>query len=307
MTEVSYLEDDRHLEVVQSAKPPSMIELFWRELKHDYLGMAGLIILVIIIASIYIAAPILTATMNVMQTNLINMNQSPADSGSLLGTDMMGRYIAPLLVVAARNSFNISFAVTTLSFAIGLIVGVVSGFYGGKLDNGIMRVVDTWSMLPSLMFIIAMITLADERTVPLFILFLTMFTWMGRTRLVRAAALQNRNMDYINASKTLGTRNGIIIIREMLPNLVDIIVANFVITLAASIGMETGLSLLGFGLGMEWPSLGTMLQAALQPINLQFRWWTWAPALLLVVTIMLCINFVGNALQRVADPKQRLQ
>ncbi|MCL1995804.1 MAG: ABC transporter permease [Defluviitaleaceae bacterium] len=299
--------ENKGLEMALSTKPPSLFVLFWRELKHDAFAFISLFVLIFVIVAVYAGAFFLTSTRDVMSNNLINQNQSPQDSGSLLGTDSNGRYVAPLLFVAARNSLNISFAVTGISFIIGLVVGVTSGFYGGKIDNTIMRIVDTWTMIPALMFIIAMISIADQRTVGLFILFLTMFTWMARTRLVRAAALQNCNMDYINASKTLGTRNSVIIFREMLPNLVDIVVANFVLSLAASIGMETGLSLLGFGLGMEVPSLGTMLQAALQPVNLQFRWWTWAPALILVVIIMLCINFVGNALQRVADPKQRYQ
>jgi peptide/nickel transport system permease protein len=113
-------------------------------------------------------------------------------------------------------------------------------------------------------------------------------------------------MDYISASKTLGTRNIVIIFREMLPNLVDIGVANFVLTMAANIGIETGLSLLGFGLGWNWPSLGVMINRATIPDNLQNFWWVWLPALVLVCVIMLCVNYVGNALQRVADPKQRL-
>ena len=297
--------DSADMDVVLSTKPPNMFSLFWRELRHDILGFISLILLGVILVGIYIGAPVIESRMDVMRNDLLRQNQSPEQSGTLLGTDDVGRFVAPLLVVSARNSLNVAFGVTALSFLIGLIIGIVSGFYGGRTDNIIMRIVDTWQMIPFLMAVIAIISIAPRST-GMFIFLLTAFTWMGRTRLVRAAALQNRNLDYISASKTLGTRNIVIIIREMLPNLVDIIVANFVLTAAANIGIETGLSMLGFGMGMEYPSLGTMLQNALHPVNLQFRWWTWAPAVVLVVTIMLCINFVGNVLQRVADPRQRL-
>jgi len=298
--------DSSDLDVVLSTKPPSMFGLFWREIKHDILAFISLILLVILLLGIYIGAPIIQSQMDVMRNDLLIRNQSPEESGSLLGTDSNGRFIAPLLVVAARNSLNVAFAVTALSFAIGVIIGILSGFYGGTIDNIVMRIVDTWTMLPAFMVMIAVISLSPVRSTALFIVIFTLFTWMARARLIRAAALQNRNMDYISASKTLGTRNIVIMIREMMPNLVDVIVANFVLTAAVNIGIETGFSVIGFGMGIEHPSLGVMISNALQPVNLQFRWWTWAPAVILVITIMLCINFVGNVLQRVADPRQRL-
>ena len=318
--------DESNLDIELSTKPPSMIALFWKEIRHDYFALVSLCLLVIVFLVIYVGSVVIQARMDVMQPDLTLQNVSPAgfqqqtvwgvdgvatqfvdiEFPTLLGTDSIGRQVAPLMIVSARNSLNIGLAVTALSFMIGLFVGVVAGFYGGHVDNVIMRITDTWTMLPGLMVVIAMISIAEERSVILFITLLTMFTWMARTRLVRAAALQQCNLDYIAASKTLGTRNIVIIFREMLPNIVDIVVANFVLTMAANIGIETGLTLLGFGLGIEHPSLGTMIQNALVPHNLQFFWWTWAPAMILVISIMLCINFVGNALQRVADPRQRL-
>ena len=298
--------DESNLDVVLSTKPLNILQLFWKELRHDYLAMVAAIILVCMLLLIYVGAPIIESQVDVMRSDLLIRNLSPEDSGTLLGTDSAGRYVAPLLVVSARNSLNIGLAVSAISFMIGITVGSISGFFGGRVDNVIMRIVDTWTMLPALMCIIAIIAIAPQRSTALFIFLLTAFTWMARTRLIRAAALQNRNLDYISASKTLGTRNFVILVREMLPNLVDVIVANFVLTVAMNIGIETGLTMLGFGLGIEHPSLGAMIASALETVNLQFRWWTWAPAVVFVVTMMLCINFVGNVLQRVADPRQRL-
>ncbi|MCL1935909.1 MAG: ABC transporter permease [Defluviitaleaceae bacterium] len=297
----------QNLEIVDSQKPDGFFKLFIKELKHDKLAIICAVLLIFIILFIYIAAPIINSQMNIMQANLANQNRSPEQSGSLLGTDDTGRYIAPFLVLAARNSLNIAFSVTFFAFIIGVLIGLFSGFYGGTFDNIVMRIVDTWTMIPFLMVIIAVMSIVGERTPPLFIFILTLFGWMGRARLIRAAALQQKNLDYIQGSKTLGTPNIIIIFREMFPNLLDIIVANFVITMAASIGIETGITIIGFGLGVEHATLGTLISNSLHPVNLQFRWWTWLPAFILVVTIMLCINFIGNVLQRAADPKQRLQ
>jgi peptide/nickel transport system permease protein len=318
--------DESNLDVVLSTKPLNMFQLFLKELRHDLFGILGAFVLVVLVLGVYITAPIIENNIDVHRNNLIIQNQSPEDLRAMspetlgvflgidsvppiltiFGTDNVGRFVAPYMIIGARNSFNIGLSVAALSFIIGLIVGSISGFYGGRVDNIIMRITDTWTMLPSLMCMIAILAILPRRTPLAFILIFTLFSWTARTRLVRAAALQNRNLDYISASKTLGTRNIVIMVREMLPNMVDIIVANFVLTVAASIGIETGLTMIGWGLGLEHASLGAIIANSVQTVNLQFRWWTWAPALIMVVTMMLSINFVGNVLQRVADPRQRL-
>jgi len=324
--------DEKNLDIVLSTKPIGGFRLFMREVRADKVALISLILLAVIIVGIYVGAAIINATMDPMENDLRQRNQpgvitfrnldddvlrirewreargesDPGWFSGLLGTDSQGRYVAPLLIVSAARSLNIAFAVTALSFIIGLVMGLISGFYGGKTDFFIMRFTDTVMIMPTLMVLIAVITMMENRSALMFILLLTAFTWMGRTRLVRASALQNRNMDYISASKTLGTRNPTIIVREMLPNMVDIVVANFVLTAAGNIGVETGLTILGFGMGMEHPSLGALISNALEPLNMHFFRWTWIPAVILVILIMLCINFVGNALQRVADPRQRL-
>jgi peptide/nickel transport system permease protein len=94
--------------------------------------------------------------------------------------------------------------------------------------------------------------------------------------------------------------------REIVPNLFPVLAPDVVLTMAATIGVETGLSMLGFGLPIETPSLGTLISNAMVLINLQHRWWNWFPAIALIFVISLSINFVGQAIQRVADPRQRM-
>ncbi|MCL2285453.1 MAG: ABC transporter permease subunit, partial [Firmicutes bacterium] len=131
------------------------------------------------------------------------------------------------------------------------------------------------------------------------------FTWMSFAGLIRIKALQQGRLDYVAASKTLGTPNIVIIFREVLPNLVSIIVSQFTLSLAGNMGIETGLTFLGFGLPFGTPSLGRLVFYARTPANLTNRLWLWLPAALLIIIMMLCINFVGQALNRAADAKKR--
>jgi len=296
-------------EVYEIVKVPSMLTLSLREIKADKFALVSAILIIILLTSIIIAAPIIT-TEAAARVNVFNRHRPPSwleggAEGYFLGTDAGGRNMLHLLVVASRNSLIIGFGVATISIVIGFIVGIFSGYFGGHIDNVIMRLTDTWTMVPGIMFIVAMVHIWD-RTILNMIILLVIFSWMARARLIRSVTLQQRNMDYVSASKTMGTRNLVIMFKEVVPNLLPIIAPDIVLTVAATIGVETGLSMLGFGLPQSTPSLGSIINNAMVLINLQQRWWMWLPAILLIFMLTLCINFVGQAIQRVADPRQRL-
>ncbi|MCL2043550.1 MAG: ABC transporter permease [Treponema sp.] len=286
-----------------SNSPPSAFRTMWREIYKDKIAFIGLILFCAIMISTFIIAAALDED-TVLDGHLANRNLAPS-AQFILGTDEGGRGMIGMLILGARNSLLVGFTVTILSKIIGISIGLVSGFYGGHTDNAIMRVMDTWLMLPSLMCIIVFITVIPNYTVVHFVLVMTAFSWMGTARIIRAMALAQRNLDYVSASKTLGTRNIVIMLREVLPNLVPVITVNLTLSLAANIGIETGLTFLGFGLPFGTPSLGALLSHALAPYNLQFRMWQWLPAALLIFILMLCIYSVGQALSRAADVRQR--
>jgi peptide/nickel transport system permease protein len=160
-------------------------------------------------------------------------------------------------------------------------------------------------MVPSTMIIIVLVSIIPKYTVPQFVLIMCVFAWTGKARLVRSLTLQQSNLDYVQASKTLGTPNLVIMLREVLPNMVSMIVVNMTLTLAGNMGLETGLTFLGFGLPFNTPSLGTLISYASVPATMATRPWQWLPAALLIFVMMLCINFVGQAINRAADAKQR--
>lgn len=192
-----------------------------------------------------------------------------------------------------------------MSGFIGIVIGIVSGYFGGKVDNIFMRIVDFFMVLPFLMVVIVFVAIIPKYSVISFSLIMTLFLWMGITRLIRSRALQEAELDYIQASKTLGSSHTKIIFTQLMPNLSSLIVVTLTLNLAANIGIESGLSFLGFGFPETTPSLGTLLGYARNPQVLEHRWWVWVPAAVLILLLMLAVRNVGEAIKRATDARQR--
>jgi len=279
-------------------------KIMWKEIYNDKVALIGLILFVAIVAAVYIWA----AFIDPVAADVVNLRarQLPPGGEFILGTDSAGRDMLTQLILSARNSFNIAFLVTLGGAVIGILFGLIAGFYGGHVDNAMMRFLNFVGMVPALMIIIVFITLIPNYTVVHFALIMILvFAWQGTAVIIRVKSLQQGRMDYVAASKTLGTPNVVIIFREVLPNLVSIVVSNLTLNLAFNMGIETGLTFLGFGLPFGTPSLGRLVFYARTPANLTERAWLWLPAALLIIIMMLCINFVGQALNRAADAKKR--
>lgn len=283
----------------------SFLHVMKNEIVRDKAALISLILFCAIVLGVFIVAPFVD-TDSAAKVDLRMINKAPGP-GLPLGADPSGRDMVSQLIIGARNSFLIAFGVTIFSGIIGILVGLVSGFYGGMVDNVMMRLLDFLTMLPRLMLIIVIVSIIPNYTVGVFVFVMTMLGWMGKARLIRAKTLQQSNLDYVSASKTLGTSNMVIMFREVLPNIASIIVVNMTLTLAANMGLETSLSFLGFGLPFSTPSLGTLLRHASTLTNMQTRPWQWLPAAALIFVLMLCINAVGQAIKRAADAKQRTQ
>lgn len=224
----------------------------------------------------------------------------------ILGRDNGGKSIFGMLLVGARNSITIGVAITLLTTLLGLISGLAMGYYGGLVDNIIMRIVDFIGTLPTLMIIIVFVTIVPTYNILSFILIMTAFYWVGTARLVRSKALSEGRRDYVNASKIMGTNDLKIMFGGILPNISSIIIVDGTLALAANIGIETSLSFLGFGFPPNIPSLGTLISLASKPEIIQYKTYVWLPAAITILFMMLCINYVGQALRRASDAKQRL-
>ncbi|MFU0789907.1 MAG: Peptide ABC transporter permease [Virgibacillus proomii] len=284
-------------------KAPSMISIIWREIVRDKIALLSLLFLVIITAFVYGISLFLNQE-EIVKVDLFAINQPPS-SEFWLGTDYGGRDIFGQLIIGTRNSLSIGILVTLMTGSIGVVYGLVSGYYGGTIDNIMMRIVDFFLILPFLMIVIVFVAIVPKYSIWSFSLIMTAFLWMGIARLIRSKALQERELDYAQASKTLGTPDWKIMFTQVLPNLSSIIIVTMTLNLAANIGLESGLSFLGFGFPESTPSLGTLLGYARNPQTLELRWWIWLPAAVMVFLLMLAVRNVGEALKRATDARQR--
>ncbi|HDR8185611.1 TPA: ABC transporter permease [Bacillus thuringiensis] len=294
---------EKQTEVVHYEKSPSGFSVMWREFRKDKLAMFSLFLLAIILIAVYTTSFIMKQE-DIVKVDLFSI-YSPPSGEHWLGTDYGGRDIFGQLIIGTRNSFTIGLVITILSCLIGLSIGLIAGYFGGTVDNIIMRIIDFKLILPFLMLVIVLITIVPVFNVTVFILIMSIFLWTGKARLIRSKVLTEKELDYVSASKTLGTPNWKIMMFQVLPNLSSIIIVSVTLNLAGNIGIESGLTFLGFGLPESTPSLGTLVSYATNPDVLQEKWWIWLPASLMILVLMLCINFIGQALRRSADARQR--
>ncbi|HLQ83764.1 MAG TPA: ABC transporter permease [Pseudogracilibacillus sp.] len=284
-------------------RSPSSLGILWREILRDKIALFSLILLVLIALIVYGTSLFLDQA-EIVKVDLLAIYEPPS-SEYLLGTDKGGRDIFGQLIIGTRNSLSIGILVTLMTGVIGIVFGLISGYYGGTIDNIFMRIVDFFLILPFLMIVIVFVAIVPKYSVLSFSLIMTAFLWMGIARLIRSKALQERELDYVNASKTMGSSDLKIMFTQVLPNLSSIIIVTMTLNLAANIGLESGLSFLGFGFPESTPSLGTLLSYATNPQTLEYRWWVWLPAGILILILMLSVNNVGQALKRASDARQR--
>ncbi|UQW96442.1 ABC transporter permease [Rummeliibacillus sp. G93] len=289
----------------KESKPATGLQVIFREFLKDKLATISLVLLLIIIFGAFIWAPFIDKDA-LMQINLRTIFMEPGEDGYFLGTDQGGSDVLGQLVIGTRNSLFIAFSITAITMVVGILLGLIAGYFGGLIDNIIMRVTDFVITLPMLMLIIVFVTIVPKYNQFTFVLILSAFYWVGTARLIRSKVLSEARRDYVNASKTMGTSDFSIMIKGILPNISSLLIVELVLSLAGNVGIETGLSYLGFGLPPNVPSLGTLVGYAKSPDVISNYWWVWLPASLLILILMLAINYVGQAFRRAADSKQRL-
>ncbi|WP_311525745.1 ABC transporter permease [uncultured Parvimonas sp.] len=284
---------------------PSAFKVIVREFMKDKLATFSLGVFVLILLTVFIGSLFFNLE-DVMRVNLMDSFLRPGEEGYFLGTDQAGRSLLGQVFIGTRNSIIIGSSVTFLTTVTGIIVGLIIGFYGGIVDNIIMRIIDFIQVLPVLMIIIVFVTLVPSYNMVTFVFIMSVFYWCGIARLVRSKALSEGRRDYISASKTMGTPSWKIMVGGILPNISSILIIDAILGLAGNMGIEIGLTFLGFGLPPGTPSLGTLINKALDPTILRDRMYIWFPASMLVLVLMLSINYAGQALRRASDAKQRL-
>ncbi|WP_287027445.1 ABC transporter permease [Vagococcus sp.] len=296
---------------IQESTPPMGLKMIAREFTKDRLAMFSLGLLIVILLSVFIGSMVIDQD-KVMFVSIFDKYAEPGtysdtkDMTFYLGADEGGRDVLGQLFIGARNSILIGFSITIITSIIGVGLGILSGYYGGMVDNVLMRIVDFIMILPTMMIIIVVVTIIPRYNVWSFIAIMSAFYWTGKARLFRSKTLSEGRLDYVSASKTLGTSDFLVMFRELMPNLSSLIITNLTMNFAANIGIETTLTFLGFGLPANVPSLGTLIGYAKNGDVLSNKLWVWLPASILILVMMLSINYVGQAFKRAADARQRL-
>lgn len=285
--------------------PPSGWRVIFREFTHDKGAMVAFVIMAVIILGAVIGSFFVPSSRYV-DVNIMWQWAKPGTDGLLLGADDSGRDVMAELIVGLRNSIAIGWCVALFIEIIGILVGLSSGYFGGWVDNILMRITDFFMILPALMIQIVVITIVPHFSIWVLIAMITALGWMTTARLYRAAVLSQAKRDYVLASKTSGSSNFKIMFFGVLPNISSLLLVDITLSFATSVGIETGLTYLGYGLPDTTPSIGRLISFASDPVNMTQYPWSWLPATLILIVLSLSVNYVGKALQRAADSRQRL-
>jgi peptide/nickel transport system permease protein len=228
--------------------------------------------------------------------------------GYYLGTDDLGRDMLMRLIHGGRVTMTVGAVAVLISTTIGLLVGLISGFYGGWIDNILMRfteVINSFPFLPMAITLSSFVggVLTQTERLLLIMIILGVISWTGLARLVRGQILAEREKDFVLAARALGIRSNVIILRHILPNVINVVIVSMTLGYAGSLLTEAGLSFLGFGVIPPSPSWGNMLTGAQDSTVITFYWWRWILPAVAVLIAALTVNIIGDGLRDAMDPK----
>lgn len=281
------------------SKPDTLTKITINKFMKNKLAVIGAALLFIII-TLAALAPWITQ-FEPQKQSLLNALQTPGGE-HWLGTDRYGRDVFTRILYGARVSLLVGFASVAGSITIGTAIGAVAGYFGGKIDAILMRIVDVIISIPTIFLLITLVTIFQPGVDKLILIF-ALTGWTFTARLVRGEFLSLRTREFVLASKTIGTRSHTIIFSHILPNAMGPIIVSATLGVGGVILAESALSYLGLGIQPPTPSWGNMLQDAQNfTIMLKHWWYPLFPGLMILITV-LSFNFIGDGLRDALDPK----
>lgn len=269
-----------------------------RFLRHK-LAMFGLVVLLLLIF-VSVAAPLLTPYSPIVLD--LKAIRQPPSAQHWLGTDGTGRDILTRVLYAGRISLSVGLVSVSISMIIGIILGSIAGYKGGKVDMTLMRITDMFMTFPSLVIIIT-VAAAMGPSVYNAMLVIGLLTWPSIARLVRGQFLTLREQQFVRAARSIGVPSWEIAFKHVFPNTISSIAVAMTFGVASAILLEASLSFLGLGVQAPTPSWGNMLRDA-QSLNiLEGMPWIWLPPGLMIALAVLSINFIGDGLRDALDPR----
>jgi ABC-type dipeptide/oligopeptide/nickel transport system permease subunit len=270
-------------------------------LRRDARAWFGLLVVVLMVLAA-LAAPFI-ARHDPTAIDLVNGLQGPSGR-HWLGTDIQGRDVWARLVYGARISLSVGLVSQGIALALGLVLGLVAGYYGRWVDELVMRLADVTLAFPTLLLLIALVA-ALQPSLTVVFLTIGLVGWAGMARLVRGQVLVVRELEYVQAMRALGARNSRIIARHVLPAVIAPVLIAGTLGVAAAIMAEASLSFLGLGVQPPTPSWGAMIADGRDLSQLRGAPWTSLfPGLAIGMTV-LGFNLLGDALRDALDPRAK--
>ena len=236
---------------------------------------------------------------------------APMSNSHPLGTDEKGMDVFIRLMYGGRISLTLGFVVVILETIIGIIMGGISGYFGGKVDQLIMRIVDILNCIPTLPILLIASVVIDSWNVEsssriyYLMLIMTVFGWSGIARMVRGQILYLREQEFIVACEVMGIPTWRRIFKHLVPNIMPQLIVSMTLGLGGIILYESTLSYLGLGIPLPYAAWGTMISSSTDPVTMSSYPALWVPAGLLIVIAVLGFNFVGDGLRDAMDPKSK--
>lgn len=271
--------------------------LVWRKLKRHRLAVLSMIVLAIV-SVICLAAPLI-APFDFDQIDLSSIRHPPS-VGHWMGTDDLGRDLLTRILYGGRISILIGLLAAVLGTGFGTLIGAGAGFYGGRVDDLLMRFTDIVYSIPTLPLLIVLASYTQAGPVSMSVT-IGALSWMAAARVVRGEVLKIRAMEYVEAARSLGATSARIVARHILPNAIGPIVVGGTLAVGNAIILESSLSFLGLGVQPPTPTWGNMLMDAQATMSSQ-PWLSVFPGLAILI-VVLAVNFLGDGLQDALDPR----
>ncbi len=287
-----------HKKEIERGKSPFQLAL--RRFMKNKLAVIGLILLFFIVAAV-VCAPLITDK-DPTEPNLL-LVEHPPSADHPLGTDSSGRDNLSRLLYGGRISLIVGFSAMIFTLVIGVTLGSIAGYYGGKVDAFIMRVADMVLVLPFLVLVLTIVAMLQKVTITIFVTIIALTSWPNLTRIVRGTYLSLREQEFILGAKAIGASDFRIIFKHLIPNAIGPIIVNATLMMASYIIIESGLSFIGFGIPQPTPTWGNMISEAQSVRILRNHPEAWIPPGLAILVTVLCINFIGDGLRDAFDPK----
>lgn len=287
-----------------TAADVSMTSIIWKRFRRHPGAITGVIVLGCIVLMVLLAP---LSPYNPEQSSITERLEPPSLAHPM-GTDALGRDLFTRVLYGGRVSLMVGVLVVIIAISLGVPTGAIAGYYGGTLDNVLMRITDAFLSLPVLLVLILLSAILREVEAPLFesnnvltiALVIGILSWMTFARLVRASFLTLREMDFVSATRALGGSDRRIISGHILPNCMGPIIVEATLELGYAIIEESGLSFLGFGIQPPTPSWGNLLSNAQENFT-KYPWLAIFPGLMIFLTII-SVNYIGDGLRDALDP-----